>query len=310
MHYIMDSKMINKSNEKSSVIDDFSFQLPVVGKHCNEFALYYLQENASYSKFHGMTDAFCIIVVCRGSLNIMTDAHSYSLSRGDIAFIPPGKTLNLDLSMSPIEGYIMVLSSDFFELLQIPIVISKDKLLVKDNELNSEEVVLRKINQIFELIKDELSNNNNDDLFTKEKLLNLVSVFYIEILNAYAKSSPVAKNLCKSSSFNRKNKICKDFFILVNQHLREERNLKFYADKLCISPKHLSLLIKETTGLSANRLITDAVIHEAKRLLQNSGNSVKEISYLLNFPNQSFFGKYFKREVGLSPSNYQNKMFC
>ena len=309
MHYIMDSKMINKSNEKSSVIDDFSFQLPVVGKHCNEFALYYLQENASYSKFHGITDTFCIIVVYSGSLNIMTDAHRYSLSRGDIAFIPPGKTLNLDLSMSPIEGYIMVLSSDFFELLQIPIVISKDKLLVKDNELDSEEVVLRKINQIFELIKDELSNNN-DDLFTKEKLLNLVSVFYIEILNAYAKSSPVAKNLCKSSSFSRKNKICKDFFILVNQHLREERNLKFYADKLCISPKHLSLLIKETTGLSANRLITDAVIHEAKRLLQGSGNSVKEISYLLNFPNQSFFGKYFKREVGLSPSNYQNKIFC
>jgi len=309
MHYIMDSKMINKSNEKSSVIDGFSFQLPVVGKHCNEFALYYLQENASYSKFHEMTDTFCIIVVNSGSLNLMTDAHRYSLSRGDIAFIPPGKMLSLDFSLSPIEGYLMVLSSDFFELLQIPIVISKDKLLVKDNELNSEEFVLRKINQIFELIKDELSNNN-DDLFTKEKLLNLVSVFYIEILNAYAKSSPVAKNLCKSSSFNRKNKICKDFFILVNQHLREERNLKFYADRLCISPKHLSLLIKETTGLSANRLITDAVIHEAKRLLQNSGNSVKEISYLLNFPNQSFFGKYFKREVGLSPSNYQNKIFC
>lgn len=309
MHYIMDSKMINKSNERLSVIDDFSFQLPVAGKYCNEFALYYLQENASYSNSYQMTDTFCIIVVYSGSLNIMTDAHRYSLSRGDIAFIPPGKTLSLDLNISPIEGYMMAFSSGFFELLQIPIAISKDKLLVKDNELDSEEVVLRKINQIFELIKDELSNNN-DDLFTKEKLLNLVSVFYIEILNAYAKSSPVANNLCKSSSFNRKNKICKDFFILVNQYLREERNLKFYADKLCISPKHLSLLIKETTGLSANRLITDAVIHEAKRLLQHSGNSVKEISYLLNFPNQSFFGKYFKREVGLSPSNYQNKMFC
>ena len=308
MHYIMDSKMINKSNEKSSVIDGFSFQLPVAGKYSNEFALYYLQENASYSNFYEMTDIFCIIVVYSGSLNIMTDAHRYSLSRGDIAFIPPGKMLSLDLNISQVEGYMMVLSSDFFELLRIPIVISKDKLLIKDNELNLEEFILRKVNQIFVLIKDELSNNN--DLFTKEKLLNLVSVFYIEILNAYAKSSPVANNLCKSSSFNRKNKICKDFFILVNQHLREERNLKFYADKLCISPKHLSLLIKETTGLSANRLITDAVIHEAKRLLQHSGNSVKEISYLLNFPNQSFFGKYFKREVGLSPSNYQNKMFC
>jgi len=308
MHYIMDSKMINKLNERSSITDDLSFNLPVVGKYCNEFALYYLQENAFYSNFYEMTDTFCIIVVYSGSLNIRTDGHCYSLSRGDIAFIPPGKVLSLDLNISPIEGYMMAFSSDFFELLQIPIAISKDKLLVKDNELAFEEFVLKKINQIFVLIKDELSNNN-DDLFMKEKLLNLVSVFYIEILNAYAKNSPIAKDLYKSNSLNRKNRICKEFFILVNQYLREERNLKFYADKLCISPKYLSLLIKETTGLSANRLITDAVIHEAKHLLQYSGNSVKEISYLLNFPNQSFFGKYFKREVGFSPSNYQNKIF-
>jgi transcriptional regulator, AraC family len=86
--------------------------------------------------------------------------------------------------------------------------------------------------------------------------------------------------------------------------------LKFYADKLCVSPKHLSFLIKNATGLPANKWVTDAVIHDAKHLLQSSGNSVKEIAYILNFSNQSFFGKYFKREVGVSPSDYQSEVLC
>lgn len=236
-------------------------------------------------------------------LNIKTDNNYNSLSRGTIVYIPSGKTLNLDFNDSQLEGYVMAFSSAFFELLQIPAILSRD-LLIKDCGSESVENTLRRINQVFILFKDELSDKDN--LFRKEKLMILVSFFYIDILN----SSLIAKKLCKVDGLSWKNKICKDFFLLLSQYLREERHLKFYADKLCISPKHLSLLIRENTGISANRWITDAVIHEAKRLLQDSGNSVKEISYLLNFPNQSFFGKYFKREVGLSPSNYQNRLFC
>ena len=306
--YIMNSKIINKLNSESSVIYNFSSQLPVTGKHINEFALYYLQENASLYNCYQMKDTFAIIVVYKGILNIKTDDHHYSLSRGGITCIPPGKTLSLNLNSSEIEGYMLTFSSIFFELLQIPFAVSKNKLLIKDNESDSIDNTLRRINQIFILIRDELSNNDN--LFRKEKLLNLVSVFYIDILNAYVKSSPIAEKLCKLDSLSWKNKICKNFFSLVKQHSREERQLKFYADRLCVSPKYLSLLIKKTTGISANRLIKDAVIHEAKHLLQDSGNSVKEVTYLLNFSNQSFFGKYFKKEVGFSPSDYKSKVFC
>lgn len=71
--------------------------------------------------------------------------------------------------------------------------------------------------------------------------------------------------------------------------------------------KHLSNVIKELTGKSAGEWIDSYVILEAKTLLKYSNMSVQEIAYYLNFPNQSFFGSYFKRNTGMSPSQYKAK---
>ena len=81
--------------------------------------------------------------------------------------------------------------------------------------------------------------------------------------------------------------------------------MSFYADKLCISPKYLSLLVKETTGKSAARWIDEFVLMEAKNLLRFSGKNVQQVAYALNFTNQSSFGKYFKHMTGQSPTEYQ-----
>ncbi len=81
--------------------------------------------------------------------------------------------------------------------------------------------------------------------------------------------------------------------------------MAFYADKLFISPKYLSLIIKEALGRSAAEVIDDYVILEAKNMLRFSGKNIQQVSYELNFPNQSSFGKYFKHLVGMSPSEYQ-----
>ena len=81
----------------------------------------------------------------------------------------------------------------------------------------------------------------------------------------------------------------------------------FYARQLCITPKYLTTLIKRISGLSVSEWIDNYVILEAKTLLKYSTMSIQEISYSLNFPNQSFFGCYFKRHAGLSPSQYKLK---
>jgi len=97
------------------------------------------------------------------------------------------------------------------------------------------------------------------------------------------------------------------FLNLVQTHHKEQRGLEFYADKLCITPKHLSKVIKETTGKPANDWIDEHVALEAKAMLKSTNMTIQQISDELNFPSQSFFGKYFKRVTGMSPREYKGK---
>lgn len=105
-----------------------------------------------------------------------------------------------------------------------------------------------------------------------------------------------------------KNEIFVDNFLqLVQTNFKKHRDIKFYADKLCLTPKYMSAIIKENSGKSANEWINDYIILEAKALLKSTNMNIQQISDELNFSNQSFFGKYFKRLVGLSPKEYKNK---
>ena len=81
----------------------------------------------------------------------------------------------------------------------------------------------------------------------------------------------------------------------------------FYADRLRVTPKYLTTLIKKASGRSVSAWIDYYVIGEAKTLLKYSDRSIYEISKELNFPNQSFFGSYFRRYVGVSPSQYRSR---
>ena len=86
-----------------------------------------------------------------------------------------------------------------------------------------------------------------------------------------------------------------------------ERNMAFYADKLCLTPKYLSKLVKSVSGRSAPDWIDAFVILEAKNMLKYSDLSIKEIVCKLNFPNQSVFYKFFKSHAGKTPSQYRNE---
>lgn len=89
------------------------------------------------------------------------------------------------------------------------------------------------------------------------------------------------------------------------KHYREQRSVGFYADQLHLTPKYLTTIIRKTTGRTAVKWIDDYVVLEAKNMLKYSTMSIQEIAYYLNFPNQSFFGKYFKNHTGVTPSTYR-----
>ncbi len=92
---------------------------------------------------------------------------------------------------------------------------------------------------------------------------------------------------------------------LVKAHFRKEREVGFYAAKLKLTPKYLSKLIRDNSNKSVNEWINDYILLEAKALLKSTNMTIQQISDELNFPSQSFFGKYFKRLAGVSPRDYR-----
>lgn len=105
---------------------------------------------------------------------------------------------------------------------------------------------------------------------------------------------------------SRKREILANFYLLLKQSFRREHKVQFYALELGITPKHLSVIIKEFTGKSAIELIQNVLVEEAKCLLRQ-GLSIGEIAKQLHFSDQSFFGKFFKRNVGISPKEFRQK---
>ena len=103
----------------------------------------------------------------------------------------------------------------------------------------------------------------------------------------------------------RSKAVFENFLKLVRDYHTKERNLSFYADKLFLTPKYLSKLIKTVSGKSAHEWIDSFVILEAKNLLKYSDMSIKSIVYELNFPNQTTFYRFFKTKTGMTPSEYR-----
>ena len=105
----------------------------------------------------------------------------------------------------------------------------------------------------------------------------------------------------------RQDEIFKSFVSLVHEHCASQREVSFYADKLCISTKYLTGICKAVTGDSAKKIIDDFAILKIKVLLQSTELTVQEIADRLVFPDQSYLGRYFKRHEGMSPKEYQSK---
>lgn len=95
------------------------------------------------------------------------------------------------------------------------------------------------------------------------------------------------------------------FVRLVAMNYVEHRDVQWYADTMQITPKYLSEVVKEVSGRTSSQWITNVVVTEIKDLLRNSDLSIKEIAVEMNFPNQSFLGKYFKNVVGISPGDFR-----
>ena len=167
-------------------------------------------------------------------------------------------------------------------------------VVLSEQEKNLCKSYLSLINEISEL---KIPN-------TKESVTSLISsIFYLMGALWGNRVTEAIKNQDEGSI--RSKALFENFLKLVRDYHTKERNLSFYADKLFLTPKYLSKLIKTVSGKSAHEWIDSFVILEAKNLLKYSDMSIKSIVYELNFPNQTTFYRFFKTKTGMTPSEYR-----
>ena len=133
-------------------------------------------------------------------------------------------------------------------------------------------------------------------------LIKAFSYTVISIMQVYQKNDDETN----SDTVLRSQQLFDKFMALLKLYHTAERSVKFYADRLCLTPNYLSGVIKDYSGKSATEWINEYVILEAKIMLKNTDLSIQEIAYKLNFVTQSAFGKYFKLQTGMGPKFYRN----
>ena len=142
------------------------------------------------------------------------------------------------------------------------------------------------------------------DVYSPEILRSMIRTLAYKvcrIIGRHIESQPAPETSARS----RNDEYFNQFMSELTKHYMQERSVGFYAGQLHLTPKYLTTIIRKTSGRTAAEWIDDYVVLEAKNLLKYSTMSIQEIAYCLNFPNQSFFGKYFRSHTGMTPSAYR-----
>ena len=236
------------------------------------------------------------IVVCTsGSCRVKINLEVFEIKAPKLVTIMPGQIFEILSDVDTLEGYVVSLSKKFVDKVNLPGWHHQYMKMYNNPITDIDHNKLDSLLIFYAILHRAAANDKNP--FRMQIIENLISVFY------YGGVSSLDNSIESNLKYN--NHIVANFLELVQHHYREQRLIQFYASKLCITPKYLSKLVKEHTGRAAADWIEQHVILEARAMLQSSDMSIQQIATSLNFPNQSFFGKYFKRATGVSPKQYR-----
>jgi AraC-like DNA-binding protein/mannose-6-phosphate isomerase-like protein (cupin superfamily) len=246
-------------------------------------------------------DFFEVLYLSKGSGFHVVDGNKYEIKPPCVFFMSPGQAHKLEFS-SDIEGYIFIFTAEFYlinhsnqnRLIEFPFffTIRQDNpplVLSNKNDVNFLESLFRKG-------IDELGRGEQYSIELLRALLDL-------ILTTSASLYKTDENSLKGKGHI----VVKKFFQLVEENYQNNLSVAEYADLMALTPNHLTQTVTQLTGKTSSQIIKSKQILEIKRLLVHTNLSVSEIALQLNFPDQSYFAKFFKREVGVSPLQYRTK---
>lgn len=237
-----------------------------------------------------------VITICvSGCCHLKINLQEYEVEAPMLMTFMPGQIVEVTNVSTNYESFSLAVSKRFVDTINIPGWQQKYLMLYNNPTTHLDAEQLTALRIFFGILYRAAANTGNP--FRLQVIENLIRVFYYGGISN-----------CEPSTSNStyKNKIVERFLDLVRENYRTERMIGFYADSICITPKYLSKVVKENTGRSAGEWIESHVILEARALLQSSDMTIQQIAAALNFPNQSFFGKYFKRATGMSPKQYRH----
>lgn len=246
---------------------------------------------------------FCGIIICiRGCVEMTVGSSHYVMN---------------PMSIAPITSYVSCTlhrSIDFKGKFVLFNYVCKDAMLRTDYFC---DMILQSIkNPILNLSSDQfnfISHNikSIETLNTDKELSPSIQLAIQHTMSSilYILHDAIPERVSKLNMIqDRQSQIFQEFFKLVIQNYKKERSAMFYAQQMCITPRYLSRVIKNVSGRSASEWIDVFVTTEIMHQIHFTNRSIQQISYDLGFPNQSFFGKYFKAQTGCSPKAYRYRM--
>jgi YesN/AraC family two-component response regulator len=244
-------------------------------------------------------DVILVAVCLQGTLKGSISLKPYVSQAPFLVLLLPNQILQQEFMSEDFKGLFIVFSQRFANILLSQI---QDKFPLFLSTVNKPVIPLDReqliaVKMYYRMMKRVIGNAQNP--YRLESAKHLTMLFFYTF-GSWLHDSP-------EQIQSKQEALVKNFLNLVQMYCKEERGLNFYAEKLHITPKHLSKVIKENSNMPAAAWIDNSVVPEAQAMLKSTNMTIQQISEELNFASQTFFGKYFKRVMGMSPKEYRRK---
>ena len=262
-----------------------------------------LFENINRVPIYEKPYASPFIVLClnhQGWLKTIYDMQQKEFHQHDLAVIPPGHVMQAQKSSDDYLVSLLVISPRFLEKLGLFHPSPNEHKYHKDLAFHLNDEQYKGILGLFQMLNAiSLSNHHERETLLANQIeigARLIEIYYQE------------NGMVTSQEAHSVQELFRRFQYAIVNHFHESREVQYYAELLCLSPKYFGSIIKEHTGISASEWISRYVIIKAKSLLRHSQNlNIQQISFQLGFSDPAAFTRYFKANTGLSPKEYRAK---
>ena len=246
---------------------------------------------------------FLSLIICvKGKMRVRVNLKDMNIGPNDVLLINPGAIIDMVVCEGECRMAVIHIDVDKVDhkpsvkiMLQLRSIINNESVIthLSDNALSQFVDSYKSLRRV---ISDEGMR------FKDEVIIGSFQSLAAYWMNEIAVENEMHKNVALS----RNEQLFQGFIREVQKNYMVNREVSFYASKLCITPKYLGVVVAQVSGRRPLEWIRDYVILDAKAMLLSREYSIQQISQILNFPNPSFFSKYFREAVGCSPSKFLN----